>query len=138
MFKASIIGNLGGDPQPRVSGTGTKMTSFSVGVRTGYGSKEATVWVRVTAFGRLADTCAEHLRKGSKVYIDGTLTVGTYERGGETKVSTDLTAADVQFLSPKSDDKRALASRVIDHIAEGNKRAQDKAAAPADDDDIPF
>jgi len=74
--KVTLIGNLGRDPEQRYTPSGQALTNFSVATSekwTGQDGQpqERTVWWRVSVFGKQAETCAQYLRKGSKVYVEG-------------------------------------------------------------------
>jgi len=108
--RITIIGNLGGDPQERKTPDGTPVTSFSVATNKrwtdGSGEQqERTVWFRVTAWRRLAETCAKYLRVGRQVYVEGELREPEpyQSRDGEWRASLDLTAYTVKFLGGRDD-----------------------------------
>ena len=99
MQKIYIIGNLTTDPEKRATNNGTSVTSFTIAVnRRG---KEQTDFFRINTWRGLADTCAKFLAKGRKVAVVGELQARTYEaKDGKTKVSLDVQADEVEFLSP--------------------------------------
>lgn len=72
--KAFIIGNVGRDPEMRYTPQGSAVTTFSVAVnrtlfsRDGEAPRDETEWFRVTAWGKLAETCNQYLAKGQQVY----------------------------------------------------------------------
>ena len=105
MNKMMIIGNLGSDPEMRYTPNGQAVTSFSVATNYRYTTsdgeqREETEWFRVSVWGRQAETCNQYLAKGRKVYVDGRLRSRTFQdRNGETRVSLEVTAQDVRFLS---------------------------------------
>ena len=108
--KCIIIGNLGGDPEQRRTPDGTSVTSFSVATNKrwtdGNGEQqERTVWWRVTAWRRLAETCAKYLRVGRQVYVEGELQEPEpyQSRDGEWRASLDVTAYTVKFLGGRDD-----------------------------------
>lgn len=113
-----FAGNLGKDPEMRYTASGKAVTSFSVAVTVGFGDKKTTIWFRVSAWDKLAETCHTHLRKGSKVLIEGCLspdpTTGgpkTYQtRNGGAGASYDITASMVRFLSPAEAPKEEAVS----------------------------
>ena len=79
--KIIIIGNLGRDPEARALPSGEFVTSFSVATSErwrdrGGQQQERTTWFRVSAFGKLGETCSQFLHKGSYVYVEGTLSGG--------------------------------------------------------------
>lgn len=129
--KATIIGNLGGDPEMRYSQNGRPFTTFSVACSWNYTTsegerREETQWFRVTAGGRLAEVCSQYLRKGSKVYIEGRLSSRTWEGAdGQKRFGLDINAAEMQMLDtrPRGDSPDSHAGGVEE---------------PSDLDSIPF
>jgi single-strand DNA-binding protein len=105
MNKIMVIGNLGSDPEMRYTPNGQAVTNFNVATNHRYtGSdgeqRDETEWFRVSVFGRQAESCNQYLAKGRKVFVDGRLKSRTYQdRNGETRVSLEITAQDVRFLS---------------------------------------
>jgi single-strand DNA-binding protein len=105
MNKIIVIGNLGSDPEMRYTPNGQAVTNFNVATNYRYNTasgeqRDETEWFRVSVFGRQAESCNQYLAKGRKVYVDGRLKSRTYQdRNGETRVSLEITAQDVRFLS---------------------------------------
>lgn len=111
-----IMGNLGKDPEMRYTPSGAAITSFSVATsheyKTNDGEKvKETIWIRVSAWGKLAGICNQYLAKGSKVFVVGRLT-GDKDTGGPRiwnasdgtpKASFEMTAETVKFLSPPTE-----------------------------------
>lgn len=96
-----IIGNLTKDPDSRSTKDGTPVCSFTVAVNR---RKEGTDFFRVTAWRGLAEICGRYLAKGRKVGVTGSVSVSTYTgQDGQTRASLDVTADDVEFLSPKGE-----------------------------------
>ena len=108
MNKILIIGNLGGDPEMRYVPSGQAVTSFSVATNRRYTTADGerhdeTEWFRISAWGRLAETCNQFLTKGRQVYVEGRLRSRTYEtRDGQTRFVNEITANDVRFLGQGS------------------------------------
>ena len=101
MNKLTIIGNLTRDPEMRTTSSGKDVCSFTVAVNKK--NKEADFF-RVTAWEGLAKICKDYLAKGRKVAVIGSVSVSTYtDNSGETKASMEVTAQDVEFLSPKGE-----------------------------------
>lgn len=111
--KITLIGNLGRDPEMRYSPNGQAVTNFSMATAekwTGQDGQpqERTIWWRVSAFGKQAETCHKYLKKGSKVYVEGRMAADpktggprTYQaKDGSTKTSFEAVANVVKFLSP--------------------------------------
>jgi len=95
MHRTQIIGRLGRDPQQRKAGN-YDVTVFPVAVDGR--KKDETVWYQVTVWGKQAEACAKHLEKGKQVFVDGTPSVRTYEKDGETRANLELSANTVKFL----------------------------------------
>jgi single-strand DNA-binding protein len=107
MCKATIIGNLGGDPEMRYTPTGRPFTTFSVACNRTYTSQdgerhEQTEWFRVIANGKLAEICSQYLSKGSQVYIEGRLSTRTWEGAdGQKRFSVEISANDMQMVGSR-------------------------------------
>jgi single-strand DNA-binding protein len=104
--RVQLIGRLGKDPEGRFTPTGKKVAVFSMAVSSRWkgkdgATKEATEWVNVETWNRLAEVCQEYLHKGSLVYVEGRLKTDRYEHEGETKYFTKVTALTMQMLDKK-------------------------------------
>ena len=113
----TLIGNLGRDPEMRYTPTGVPVTNFSMAVSRNwvgqYGQRqEKTIWFRVTAWRKLAETASQYLTKGSKVLVVGELEAPTTytDRDGQVRVSLDVTASTIRFLSTRGESDGAEAS----------------------------
>ena len=102
MNKLAIIGSLGRDPELRSTPNGIPVCTFSVGVTRRKGNEEPqTDWFKVTAWRQLGENCNRYLAKGKKVFVSGPVSVSTYTaKDGTTRASMEITADDVEFLSP--------------------------------------
>lgn len=103
--KVILIGNLGRDPEMRYTQAQQPIASFSVATSESWTDRatnerrERTEWHRVVCFRRLAEICGEYLRKGSKVYIEGSLQTRSWEgQDGQTRYSTEVVAREMQML----------------------------------------
>ena len=102
--KVIIIGNLGNDPEARQFGNGGSVTNISVATSEQWTDKqsgekrEATEWHRISLFNRLGEIAAQYLRKGSKVYIEGSLRTRKYEKDGQDHYVTEIRADQMQML----------------------------------------
>ena len=104
MNKLYIIGNVTHTPELKNTPNGVPVCSFSVAVNRR--DKDA-LFYRVTAWRGLGETCAKYLQKGKKVAVIGELDLRTYTgRDGMEKTALEVTASDVEFLSPRSDDQQ--------------------------------
>ena len=130
MNKITIIGNLGRDPEMRYMQSGDAVTNFSVATSHRYRTRdgdqrEETEWFNVSAWGRLAEVTNQYLSKGRQVYVEGRLSSRMYQtQTGETRVSLDVRASEVQFLSGGGDPGM------------GGGGGYDGGGAPPEDDDV--
>ena len=146
--KVIIVGNLGRDPETRYLPSGEAVTNISVATtdtwkdKTSGEKKELTEWHRVAFFGRLAEIAGEYLKKGSQVYVEGSLRTRKWQdKEGKDRYTTEIRADVMQMLG-----SRAGAGEPRGEPAPKGEGAAKPAAAakkPAgkfDDmeDDIPF
>lgn len=134
MLKATIIGNLGADPdEPRYTGEGRPFVRFNVAhTHRGRGqdgeSQEKTEWVRVTVFGRQAELASQYLRKGSKIYVEGRLESRPWlDNQQQPRAGLEVLANDIQFVSSRADDEAASGPRPIE-ASRGSDRGADRGA----------
>ena len=106
--KVMLIGNLGRDPETRYAQNGSAVTRFSIATseswrdRTSGEQQERTEWHNVVCFARLAEIAGEYLRKGSKVYIEGSLRTSSWDgNNGEKKYRTEINARELQMLDSR-------------------------------------
>ena len=105
--KVILIGNLGRDPETKYAQNGSAVTNFSVATSESWRDKgsgemqERTEWHNVVCFARLAEIAGEYLRKGSKVYIEGSLRTNTWEQDGQKRYKTEIMARELQMLDSK-------------------------------------
>lgn len=111
-----IVGNLGKDPEMKYTPSGQPVTNFSVASNRSYNDPSGqpvkeTIWFRVTTWGKLAETCNQHLQSGSKVLVEGRLTPDPDTGGpriwnrqdGSAGASYEVTASTVRFLSSRGE-----------------------------------
>ena len=110
--KVIIIGNLGNDPEARQFGNGGSVTNISVATSEQWTDKqsgekrEATEWHRISLFNRLGEIAAQYLRKGSKVYIEGSLRTRKYEKDGQDHYVTEIRADQMQMLDSMNEGQK--------------------------------
>ena len=154
--KVILIGNLGADPETRAMPSGTTVANLRVATSESWRDKqtgeqqERTEWHRVALFGRLAEVAGEYLRKGSQVYVEGSLRTRKWtDKQGNERYSTEIIGNDLQMLGG-----RGGAGQAPGAGAGGGGReamAEEGSGAPARsgggggggggeefDDDIPF
>lgn len=138
MYQTIIIaGNLGRDPEMRYTPSGQAVTNFSVATNRQYTDSDGqlvkeTIWFRISAWGKLAETCNQYLRRGSKVLVEGRLNADPQTGGpriftrqdGSSGASFEITAGTVRFLSTRQEDDAYQASS--------------PAGTQLEDDEIPF
>lgn len=106
--KAQIIGNLGADPDIRVTQAGKQVAELRVATSFGQGESQQTEWHSVVLWEKLADLAQKFLKKGSKVYIEGRIQTRTYEdKEGATRYKTEIVGQQVVLLSPKQEEAAA-------------------------------
>ena len=106
--KVIIVGNLGRDPETRYMPSGDAMTSITVATTDTWKDKatgekkEQTEWHRISFFGKLAEIAGQYLKKGSQVYIEGSLRTRKYtDKDGVEKYATDIRADTMQMLGSR-------------------------------------
>mgnify|MGYP003700949131 CR=1 FL=1 len=108
--KVILIGNLGADPETRYSQGGNAVTKFRIATSENWRDRqtgeqqERTEWHNVVCFSRLAEIAGEYLRKGSRVYIEGSLSTSSWEdqQSGQKRYRTEVIARDMQMLDSRS------------------------------------
>ncbi|MCD9028197.1 single-stranded DNA-binding protein [Luteimonas sp. BDR2-5] len=158
--KVILVGNLGNDPDIKYTQSGMAVTRISLATtsvrkdRDG-NTQERTEWHRVVFFGKLGEIAGEYLRKGSQVYVEGSIRYDKYTgQDGVEKYSTDIIADEMQMLGGRGEGggggggnyERAARPQRPERsdapAAQQQRRpAPQQQPAPMDDfsdDDIPF
>ena len=166
--KVTIVGNLGQDPEVRYMPSGGAVTNISVATSESWKDKqtgqpqERTEWHRIVFFNRLAEIAGEYLKKGSQVYLEGSLRTRKWQdQSGQDRYTTEIVASEMQMLggrqsmdnmAPEYDQSYGGApmapSQPQQHAPQqpaAPRQAPQPQAAPAPaqgmdsfDDDIPF
>jgi single-strand DNA-binding protein len=148
--KVILIGNLGADPEVRYMPSGGAVTNVTVATSESWKDKQTgeqqdrTEWHRVVFFNRLAEIAGEYLRKGSKVFIEGSLRTRKWQdQAGVERYTTEIVAAEMQMLDGKGDAAGGGAPRAQSQSNPASRSAPAPSEAPAHmsqefDDDIPF
>jgi len=151
--KVILVGNLGADPEVRYAPSGDAFCNVSIATtdkwtdKTSGEKKEATEWHRVTFSGKLAEVVGKYLKKGSAVYVEGSLRTRKWQdKEGRDQYTTEIRADQMQMLGSKQasdgglpDDKQAAAPQKA-----ARRPTPQPAPIPAPsglgdfDDDIPF
>ena len=145
MNKIILIGNLTRDPELRTTPNGYTVCDFTIAVNDRRGRNQQNVggqqdtaqFFRVTAWRQLGETCAKYLAKGRKVFVSGPLTARTYQANdGSTRVSLEVQADDVEFLSSRAD-AEAMGGASYDAPAT-SPTAQNSGFTAVETDELPF
>jgi single-strand DNA-binding protein len=145
--KVILIGNLGKDPETRYMPSGGAVTNVTLATSETWKDKnsgeqqERTEWHRVVFFNRLGEIAGEYLRKGSKVYVEGSLRTRKWQgQDGQDRYTTEIVASEMQML----DSRGGSASFDAPQQSSAPQSKSAPSAAPASypdndfDDDIPF
>jgi single-strand DNA-binding protein len=108
--KVILVGNLGNDPDQRATPNGNAVTQITVATSESWKDKntgqqqERTEWHRVIFFNRLAEIAGQYLKKGSKVYVEGSLRTRKWQdKDGQDRYTTEIVASDLQMLDSRND-----------------------------------
>lgn len=108
-----LIGNLTRDPELRYIPSGTAVTTFTLAVNRVYKTpsgekKEDVSFIRVVVWGKMGETCAEYLKKGSSCFVEGRLQSRSWDApDGQKKSITEVNALNVQFLGGRPGSSRS-------------------------------
>jgi len=145
--KVILVGNLGADPETRYMPSGKAVTNIRIATseswtdRQSGDKQERTEWHAVVLFDKLGEIAGEYLRKGSQVYIEGSLRTRKWQdKQGQDRYTTEIVARDMQMLGGRPGPSGG-------GMPEGRserRQTEDRASAPSTpaddefDDDIPF
>ncbi|KGP62808.1 single-stranded DNA-binding protein [Legionella norrlandica] len=106
--KVILVGNVGSDPDIRYLPNGNAVTTLSVATSETWKDKttgekqDRTEWHRVVCFNRLGEIAGEYIRKGSKLYVEGSLRTRKWQdQQGQDRYTTEIIASDIQMLDSK-------------------------------------
>lgn len=129
MRKIELIGTICKKPEMRTTQTGKDVCSFDIAV---YVNPEKSDFYRISAWGKQGESCYKWLDKGKKVFVRGDLSVSIYEGKNGAKINLDVSASEVEFLSPKDADTAT--------VSKGNVTTEDPMQGFTDinTNDLPF
>jgi len=156
--KVILVGNCGQDPETRFSAAGAAITNVSIATSESWKDKqtgqqqERTEWHRVVFFNRLGEIASEYLKKGSKIYVEGSLRTRKWQdKEGQDRYTTEIVGNEMQMLDSRgmSDGQTGLGGQSYQSGAaaqsqqaapQGQQAQAPMATADGDDwdDDIPF
>lgn len=143
MNKMIVIGNLTRDPELAYTPSGVAVCNFTLAVndrrwRDG-DQQNSAQFFRVTVWRQLGEACAKYLAKGRKAYVSGPLTARTYTANdGSTRVSLDITADDVEFLSGRNDAEQPSGPAQSDQTESQQASMFPSGYTAVETDDLPF
>ena len=144
------IGNLGADPESRVTASGEAVCNISIACTETWRDKatgekkEMTEWVRVGFFGKLAEIAGQYLRKGSQVYIEGSLRTRKWQdKNGQDRYTTEIRGDVMKMLGSRQDgDSAPRQQSAPQQPRTQQSKPQQSGGAQGGfgdfDDDIPF
>lgn len=139
--KVILVGNLGADPESRFAPSGDAICNISVATTESWKDKqtgekkEATEWHRVGFYGKLAEIAGQYLKKGSQVYIEGSLRTRKWQdKTGQDRYTTEIRGDVMKMLGGKSEGQQQSAAP----RQQAPQRQQTAPPAGDFDDDIPF
>jgi single-strand DNA-binding protein len=147
--KVILIGNLGADPEIRYMPNGVAVTSISLATNDAWKDRqtgelqERTEWHKVSLFDKLAQIAGEYLKKGSKVYIEGSIRTRKWQdQTGNDRYSTEIVANTMQMLDSKESKGKSAdfsdSSMNFSSINSTSGKTEDALLSATENDDIPF
>ncbi len=150
--KVILIGNLGADPETRYTPSGSAVTNIRVATSESWKDRqsgerqERTEWHQVVLWNRLGEVAGEYLRKGAKVYIEGSLRTRKWQgQDGQDRYTTEIVAADMQMLDSRGGAAPDTGGYDRADAPRAARQPQPQTNQPAPggeyedfDDDIPF
>lgn len=138
--KVFVMGNLGGDPDLKMTSTGQAVARFNVATNESWTDKqgqrqERTEWHRIVVWGRQAEQCNQYLRKGSTVFVEGRIQTESWQdQQGQKKYTTEIIAGRVQFMESRRGGGDAMDQAPLPEPSGRDIQAPDSIP----DDDVPF
>ena len=135
MNKVMLIGNVGRDPETKITTTGTKKVSFSLATSQKYKDaageyKEKTQWHNIVCWGKLGDLIEKMIFKGSSLFIEGEITYRKWEdQNGIQKTFTEINGNNFQILGARTNEQKR---------DQNQSSSQDNYVDDNEDNDLPF
>src|SRR5262247_821430 len=149
--KVIIVGNLGADPETKYLPSGDAVTNIRVATtdtwkdKTSGEKKEATEWHRIAFFGRLAEVAGQYLKKGSQIYVEGSLRTRKWQdKDGQERYTTEIRADVMQMLGRREGGSQPMDREPATATASAGGRSEPRKGGGGGggfdkmDDDIPF
>jgi single-strand DNA-binding protein len=148
--KVMLLGNLGADPELRVTPGGQSVLKLRLATTESYLDKsntrqERTEWHSITVWGKRGEALSRILNKGSSIFVEGSIRTSSYEKDGEKRYRTEVVANNIILAGGRRGSDSAMDAGGSERPARPSSKAPAAAAAPADEDfgyaqedDIPF
>ncbi len=148
--KVILIGNLGGDPEVRHMPSGGAVANLTLATTDNWKDKqsgqaqERTEWHRVVFFNRLAEIVGEYLRKGAKIYVEGSLRTRKWQdKNGQERYTTEIVGSELQMLDGRGSAVQTAMNGEQNYSAASSGSASSAPAFATEmdepfDDEIPF
>lgn len=135
-----LIGTLGQDPESKSFANGGSVCNFSIAISESWKDKNTgeqkqnTEWVRIVANGKVGEICQQYLKKGSKVYIEGSLRTRQWtDQSGQDRYVTEIKLSEMQMLDSKPQQQQAQQQQTNSYA-----KPTPKPQNNADLDELPF
>ena len=152
--KVILLGNVGRDPEIKFAASGTPIASFSLATSERFKDKSSgewqdrTEWHSLTAFGKVAEIIRDYVKKGAKLYVEGSLRTSSWEdkQSGQKRYKTEIVVNDISLLSGR-DDSYSGGGGGGGYSRSSSNNFDQRPSGPQDDpvqateitdDDIPF
>ena len=116
MNKVILMGHLGKDPDMKYTPDGKAVTSFSLATTKKINKEPKTEWHNITAWGKLAEICAQFLQRGSKILCEGEINYQNWEKDGQKHYKTVITISNMEMLDSKPKEPDTQTSNSDDDI----------------------
>jgi single-strand DNA-binding protein len=153
--KVILLGNLGKDPEVKYTPQGTPVAKFSLATNERFKDKDGnwqdrTEWHNITAWARTAEIAGEYLKKGSKIYIEGSLRTHSWDdkTTGQKKYMTEIVVNDLVLLGGRGEgaggggdfagSSRGASASGGNNFDQRTPEPEPAPAGPITDEDIPF
>ena len=137
MNKITLIGNLTKDPETRTTPSGATVCSFTIAVNRRFSDsngEKVTDFFKINAWRQLGEVCSRYLAKGRKVAVIGELQARQYDGKNGTQMSLDVSADEVEFLTPRED----TAKQIVKTVTDNTVKKSDDIFSDIHDEDLPF
>ncbi|MEE8488680.1 MAG: single-stranded DNA-binding protein [Gemmatimonadota bacterium] len=147
--KVQLIGNLGADPEMRSTSTGIRLAKLRIATSRRWNDRqgqqqEKTQWHNVTCWDKLAEVCERYLKRGSQVYVEGSIEYSQIDgKDGQVKYFTDIRARELIMLGGRDgggeqSSSRSSSSSSSSNAAPSGDFSEFSNESLAGEDDLPF